>query len=198
MRNQCAQTSRPSHLNEVRGRVLSHAHSSLPPQSPSHFGAVLRHIDPPLTAGRHTQRYQASCGQEACKAHFPRHFPRPHPPSATSAPGRQPNLQDGAPSPPLIYHTLTVVSRITLLVLTSFSCPWHPLLQERPKSASRYFKTSSSVHQVIDSSRECLKSNVSSPECDPKFECVKPTRQATRQARNQGSCASSPPPIARV
>jgi hypothetical protein len=92
--------------------------------------------------------------------------------------------------------SLSPLPRIAFMVLTSFSCPhgvhWLKIAPSLPQDGSR---CPPSVHQVTYNSRECLKYNLSSLECDLKLECVKPTaHQGPRQAKNQESRAPSPQP----
>ena len=148
--------------------MLSHAHSSLSPQSPSHFGAFLQLWQPSLRHCPPSQAHHHAKGRiEASRSSLT--APLPAPTTAISDVRSRVDIRRTNPRLPIGWALalplsftipLRSLSRITLLVLTSFSCL---LLQDRSKPTSSCFKMSPSVHQVINNSGECLKYTTSSP-----------------------------------
>ena len=129
--------------------MLSHAHSSLSPQSPSHFGAFLQLWQPSLRHCPPSQAHHHAKGRiEASRSSLT--APLPAPTTAISDVRSRVDIRRTNPRLPIGWALalplsftipLRSLSRITLMALTPFPChPMCPLLQDRPKPASRCFK----------------------------------------------------------
>ncbi|TEB29199.1 hypothetical protein FA13DRAFT_1815353 [Coprinellus micaceus] len=138
--------------------------------------------------------------KDACEARLRRHFPRPPPPSATSAPGpgRQPTSpRMVARSPPLIYYIFIIASSNIIYGVDLIFMP--PASRSPPKS----------MPQVTDNSKESSNTTsqawsvTSSPSASsppPNKPLVKPRiKNRVHQAlRHLKSVTSSPPQASRV